>query len=144
MKSYLLHLFLPALLLLTACGGGTQSKQPDTENYSEARTEMEARAQQLLVVARRQLAASQNEAARQTIRQLRKECYLALSARREAILLMDSVDLQQARLELSRTDSLMRAGHDSVGKEEFDEACRKVQFYERKIQFDFRQNSAAN
>lgn len=144
MITFIRNSFFISLLLFTACADGSKQKQAETENFSQARIEMEARAQQLLTVARQQLGASQCQAARQTVRQLRKECYLALSARREAILLMDSIDLQQARLDLSKTDSLMRAGNDTVGKEAFDEACRKVQFYERKIQFDKQQNRASN
>ena len=67
---------------------------------------------------------------------MRKDCYLALDARGEGILLMDSIDLQQARVDLALTDSLLRVGCDTVEQADFDEACRKVQFYERKIQHD--------
>ena len=90
----------------------------------------------MLNTARRQLAQSQCTQAKATIEQMRKDCYLALDARKAGILLMDSVDLQMARNELEQVDSLLRAKVDSISQTDFDEACRKVQFYERKIQFD--------
>lgn len=106
------------------------------EDYSEARVEMEAEAQEMLADARRQMDEGRCDAAKQTIEQMREDCYLALSARAEAILLMDSIDLRKAKDELIRQDSLMQARQDSEDKAGFDEACRKVQFYERKLQFD--------
>lgn len=120
--------------VLTACK--SEKNNDPKANYSEARTKMEAEAQVRLATARKQLAESGYDAAKRTIKKMREDCYLALTAREEAILLMDSIDLWQARADLARVDSLMQAGVDTVGKAAFDEACRKVQFYERKIQFD--------
>ena len=97
---------------------------------------MEQEAAGRLQTARQQLAAHQYEAARQTVRNMRKDCYLALNARENAILLMDSIDWLAAQAELAHVDSLMRQQSDSIGQADFDEACRKVQFYERKLQHD--------
>lgn len=125
-------------LLLSICNACNNSS--DKAAYSERRTQMEAEAQKRLKSARVLLAASRCQEAKDTILKMRKDCYLALDARREGILLMDSVDLRMAQLELAETDSLMRVGKDTVvTKADFDEACRKVQFYERKLQFDRKQ-----
>lgn len=130
------HLLYVAFLLiaLTSCSFfSSKSEKPD---YSENRARMEAKAQKMLSSARAQLARSQCSQAKATIEKMRKDCYLALDARKAGILLMDSVDLQLARNELAMVDSLLRAKTDRVSQADFDEACRKVQFYERKIQYD--------
>ena len=75
---------------------------------------------------------------------MRKDCYLAIDARKEGLLLMDSIDLCLARQELATVDSLMCAGNKSVSQDNFDEACRKVQFYERKIHFDKKRQREEN
>lgn len=84
------------------------------------------------------LAQMQCAEAKAIVIKMRKDCYLALSARKEGILLMDSIDIQQAKLELSKADSLMQKQHSISTSDDFDEACRKVQFYERKLQYDSR------
>ena len=97
---------------------------------------MEAEAQQRLGVARQQLADKECSLAKQTVENMRKDCYLAIDARKEGLLLMDSIDLCLARQDLAHIDSLICAGDKTVSQDDFDESCRKVQFYERKIQFD--------
>lgn len=97
---------------------------------------MEAEAAIMLTNARRQLANGQPIQAKATINNIREKCYLAIDAREQGILLMDSVDLSIARAELLHIDSLMRVGDAQIEQAQFEEACRKVQFYERKIQFD--------
>lgn len=97
---------------------------------------MEKEADGRLALARRQLAAGDYAGARQTIGQMRKDCYLALDARTQGIVVMDSVDLMEACAALARTDSLLRVQPDSARQTEFEELCRKVQFYERKIRHD--------
>lgn len=133
MKYTLLALFFP-LVLVSSCSAGKDSDKK--KNYSERRTRMEAEAQIRLAAARRQLAERLPAEAKRTIEQMRSDCYLALDGRAEGILLMDSVDLFIAKAGLSAIDSLMRAGDSHVSQEDFEEACRKVQFYERKIQYD--------
>ena len=114
------------LLLLVGCKDARQ----------EARDTQAAQGSVLLSEARTLCQAGRYDAARDTIQSLRRTCPLAIEARKQAILLMDSIDLQLARVELARTDSLLRAGCDTLEQADFDEACRKVQFYERKIQHD--------
>ena len=51
---------------------------------------------------------------------------------------MDSVELEEAREELAHTDSLLRT--QSVGNADMlDEACKKVEFYGRKLKHDIEQ-----
>ena len=131
-----LLLLFAALCLCSACSLFKTKEDPKTEAYSENRSRMEKEAQQRLAKARSLLSGGNCVQAKAVVEQMRKDCYLALDARKEGILLMDSIDLQLARVELARTDSLLRAGCDTLEQADFDEACRKVQFYERKIQHD--------
>lgn len=130
---------LMLMLTIIACsaGGGTKNNV-NTEDRSEARNKMETEAQARLSMARAKLAQMQCGEAKAIVIKMRKDCYLALSARKEGILLMDSIDIQQAKLELSKADSLMQKQHSISTSDEFDEACRKVLFYERKLQYDSR------
>lgn len=130
---------LMLMLTIIACsaGGGTKNNV-NTEDWSEARNKMETEAQARLSMARAKLAQMQCGEAKAIVIKMRKDCYLALSARKEGILLMDSIDIQQAKLELSKADSLMQKQHSISTSDDFDEACRKVQFYERKLQYDSR------
>lgn len=130
---------LMLMLTIIACsaGGGTKNNV-NTEDRSEARNKMETEAQARLSMARTKLAQMQCAEAQAIVIKMRKDCYLALSARKEGILLMDSIDIQQAKLELSKADSLMQKQHSISTSDDFDEACRKVQFYERKLQYDSR------
>ena len=130
---------LMLMLTIIACsaGGGTKNNV-NTEDRSEARNKMETKAQARLSMARTKLAQMQCAEAKAIVIKMRKDCYLALSARKEGILLMDSIDIQQAKLELSKADSLMQKQHSISTSDDFDEACRKVQFYERKLQYDSR------
>lgn len=130
---------LMLMLTIIACsaGGGTKN-DVNTEDRSEARNKMETEAQARLSMARTKLAQMQCAEAKAIVIKMRKDCYLALSARKEGILLMDSIDIQQAKLELSKADSLMQKQHSIATSDDFDEACRKVQFYERKLQYDSR------
>lgn len=130
---------LMLMLTIIACsaGGGTKNNV-NTEDRSEARNKMETEAQARLSMARTKLAQMQCAEAKAIVIKMRKDCYLALSARKEGILLMDSIDIQQAKFELSKADSLMQKQHSISTSDDFDEACRKVQFYERKLQYDSR------
>lgn len=130
---------LMLMLTIIACSAGGETKNNvNTEDRSEARNKMETEAQARLSMARAKLAQMQCAEAKAIVIKMRKDCYLALSARKEGILLMDSIDIQQAKLELSKADSLMQKQHSISTSDEFDEACRKVQFYERKLQYDSR------
>ena len=118
--------------LLTACKDNKKG-----EAQSEKRTEMEERAQEYLANARKSLAQKNFVAARQSIEQMRKDCYLALSGRRQGILLMDSIDCADAQQQLVKLDSLVRQNPNDAGlASQFEEKCKEVDFYKKKIVHD--------
>ena len=120
-------------LIMSACSFFKKTDDK-TEGYSEERKIMESRAQVQLQRARTWLAQGDFERAKGEIEAMRKKNYLAIDARNKGILLMDSISLMEARAELNRTDSLQRCG--KVSAAQLEDACQKVQFYERKLQFD--------
>ena len=132
----ILSLLFAVLFAFASCDFFQDKDKGDKKNYSENRLRMESEAQQRLEVARQLLAEKKCSQAKQTVENMRKDCYLAIDARKEGLLLMDSIDLCISRQELADIDSLMCAGNKTVTQDDFDEACRKVQFYERKIHFD--------
>lgn len=95
---------------------------------------MEQEAQRKLQTARVFMQKEDFAQAKKTIEAMRKKDYLAITARKEGILLMDSICLQEAKMQLTKTDSLQQVGKASGTQ--LEEACQKVQFYERKLQFD--------
>ena len=121
-----------AMCGLTACKDNKKG-----EAQSEKRTEMELRAQGFLADARKSLSQNDFAAARQKIEQMRKECYLALSGRRQGILLMDSIDCADAQQQLVKLDSLVRTNpNDASLAAQFEEKCKEVDFYKKKIVHD--------
>ena len=118
--------------LLTACKDNKKG-----EAQSEKRTEMEERAQEFLSDARKSLTQKDFAAARQSIEQMRKDCYLALTGRRQGILLMDSIDCADAQQQLVKLDSLVRQNpKDANLAAQFEEKCKEVDFYKKKIVHD--------
>lgn len=118
--------------LLTACKDNKKG-----EAQSEKRTEMEERAQVFLANARKSLTQKDFAAARQSIEQMRKDCYLALTGRRQGILLMDSIDCADAQQQLVKLDSLVRQNpNDANLAAQFEEKCKEVDFYKKKIVHD--------
>lgn len=129
------HIFviLCMLTVLTAC-----NNQNGHSDWSKARQEMEAHAQDLLTDARAALGQRKFDAARQHIKTMREECNLALEAREQGILLMDSIDLQEAIHEMMITDSLLRTNpqeSDSL-KWALEEYNNRIKFYRRKLEHD--------
>lgn len=121
-----------ATSLLTACKDNKKG-----EVQSEKRTELEERAQEFLSDARKSLAINDFTAARQSIEQMRKDCYLALTGRRQGILLMDSIDCADAQQQLVKLDSLVRQNpNDANLAAQFEEKCKEVDFYKKKIVHD--------
>lgn len=123
-------------IVLASCSLVSKKQTSDpSEQYSSERQKMETEAQKRLSQARQQLEAKQFDKAKNTIKAMRKECYLALTAREEGILLMDSIELRVAQNNLMHVDSLLQKGH-SEAEQEFQKACQKVQFFERKLTYD--------
>lgn len=103
---------------------------------------MEVRGQELLTEARLSLSKSQFQTARQHINTLRKECDLAFEARQQGILLLDSIDLQEAVHDMMATDSLLRNSPlqaDSL-RWALEEYNNRIKFYRRKLEHDKRFN----
>jgi len=131
---------LPFVLLasaLAACGG----KGDGTENRSSRRIEMEGRGQECLARARTQLSRKKFADARKLVDSMRRAYPLALNAREEGILLMDSLDLAEAQDSLAETDSLLLGGtlKDDARRHyqaRFEELCQKVKFFKRKLHHD--------
>lgn len=111
-----------------------KSDKNETDGYSDNRNIMEQEAQRKLQTARVFMQKEDFAQAKKTIEAMRKKDYLAITARKEGILLMDSICLQEAKMQLTKTDSLQQVGKASGTQ--LEEACQKVQFYERKLQFD--------
>lgn len=86
------------LLCLTMGLMGSCRKQTES-NQSLARQSDEAVAALMLDKAREALAKDSTEEARTIIRNMRRQQPLAITARRQGILLMDSVDMKQAQLD---------------------------------------------
>jgi hypothetical protein len=112
MKQYMILIF--AALLLTAC----TEKTP------------EERAAGMLRDARYALHHHLYDEARDTIYSLRRNCPTAIEARRQAILLLDSIEINAA------ADSLKLV----TGKE-WERLNVKKQFYERKLQEDLKKKN---
>lgn len=111
-----------------------KSDKNETDDYSDNRKIMEQEAQRKLQTARVFMQKEDFAQAKKTIEAMRKKDYLAITARKEGILLMDSICLQEAKMQLTKTDSLQQVRKASGTQ--LEEACQKVQFYERKLQFD--------
>lgn len=118
-------------VLLSACQGG----QKDSA-YSQQRQDMEEKGTVCLMQAREALDKKQYDVAREHIRTLRSRYRLALNAREEALLLMDSIELRQMQDSLFVIDSLMQAQPSGDLKADFDGLVRKIKFLNRKIAYD--------
>lgn len=110
---------------------------------SPAEPDYEAQGQQWLALARQSFRTADYEAAHMHIDSLRTHCALALNAREEAILLLDSVNLAEARQQLAEAErAASQTGLDYIARDSvdtnLDRAQTKVRFYEKKIENDIR------
>lgn len=129
-----LFFFLIIATLLTACG----QQKDEHDDWSEARRQMESRGQTLLSQARTALGRQDFAASRSIIRTLREECDLAFEAREQGILLMDSIDLQEALQGMVAIDSLIQVRPETADSlsQTLEEYNQKIKFYRRKLQHD--------
>ena len=126
------------LCVLTMCFACKENKH---EDWSEARTKMEQKGQAYLMLSRQALSEKNFTTAREKVNLLRKECELALSAREEGILLMDSINLFEAE-EQFRTaceDSTAASARKSI-----EDLQQKICFYQRKLEHDKKSKEAGN
>ena len=106
---------------------------------SEERQEMEAQGQNCLKAAREALDNNDFGAARENVEKMRDEFPLALNAREEGIILMDSINLMEAENQIKAIDKLIKEGKSKnidCLKIEFDDLFQKTKFYKRKLEHD--------
>ena len=126
-----------AIATLTLCNYScSDEKKP---GMSEERQEMETQGQICLKTAREALDNKDFKVARENVEKMRSEFPLALNAREEGIILMDSINLLEAEEQIKTIDKLIRDGKsekiDSL-KIEFDDLFQKTKFYKRKLEHD--------
>ena len=119
------------LLLLASCG----------DKGKDASIDIEQQGQQWLSKARTALSGSDYAAARTCIDSLRTCCAEAFNAREQGILLLDSINLAEAEVELQRANAAAaQQGLDIYARDSvdtnLDRAATKVRFYERKLEHD--------
>lgn len=139
------RLFLVPLLSLVLLCAGCHEKTP---KVSSRRLADESAGRAALARARQQLATQHYDSARATIRTMRRAHPHALTAREDGILLMDSIDLAATRTAI---DQLEKTPHSPdvpdthshrQGSTALPELYRRLRFYERKLQHDYRQRKS--
>ena len=101
----------------------------------------EVEGQQWLSKARTALSDSDLVKARAAIDSLRSQCAEALNAREEGILLFDSIELAEARRQLTEAEkAASQQGLDIYTRDsvdtQLDRFATKVRFYEKKLEHD--------
>lgn len=139
------RLFLVPLLSLGLLCAGCHEKTP---KVSSRRLADESAGRAALARARQQLATQHYDSARATIRTMRRAHPHALTAREDGILLMDSIDIAATRTAI---DQLEKTPHSPdvpdthshrQGSTALPELYRRLRFYERKLQHDYRQRKS--
>lgn len=127
--------------LCSACGwlGGPDEKKDLSQvEQSEVRQKDEKAGQIYLKEAREALQQEKFIQAKQKITELRQQHPMAINARKEGILLLDSIELMHAAYQLRLVDAQLRDENepsDSL-KAEFEDLFNKVKFYRRKLEHD--------
>lgn len=144
--------FSATLIFTTLCTAGCQSKDhAPSEDYSEARKEAEVHGIRLLTSARKSLEEKDFEQSKKYIKELRTSYPLATTARREALLLWDSIGWMEAEMRLHEVDTRLQSDNiteperDSL-QAEFEDMFNRIKFYKRKLNHDKQElnNEAAN
>lgn len=112
-----------AVAVLASCGKGNKD---------------EAGGSACLAKARAALAAGDFAGARNEIDSLRTDWPLAFNAREEGILLLDSIEMANAKADLDSEASRIAAKAFDVDSLNFvkEEAAQKIKFYEKKLEHD--------
>lgn len=116
-----------------------QSSDKDKNGMSEERQNMEKEGQLCLLNGRKALERKDYTAAREIVEKMRDQYPLALNAREEGILLMDSINLFEAEEQLKMIDQALRESDPSKKDSlqiEFDDLFQKTKFYTRKLDHD--------
>lgn len=119
-----------SVLLMASCS----KSQPTDEEIEQA-------GHQWLLRARASLADADYDLARTYIDSLRERCPMALNAREEGILLLDSIELAQAVEQLQQAEFFARQSDlDYIARDSadtnLDRAMAKVKFFQKKIGHD--------
>lgn len=138
LKHKYFNLSLGLLCVLTMCFACKENKH---EDWSEARTKMEQKGQAYLMLSRQALSEKNFTTAREKVNLLRKECELALSAREEGILLMDSINLFEAEEQFRTACEDFTA---ASARESIEDLQQKICFYQRKLEHDKKSKEAGN
>ena len=105
--------------------------------WSSVRQSDEVQGQELLNRSRAQLTAKKYDEAERTIEELRKNYPLALTAREEAIVLLDSIYLARSSSELMLIDVESKDGVDVDSlRRELEDVVMQKKFYMRKLEYD--------
>ena len=123
-----------AALSISLCSCSSDKKS----EYSEKREQAEKEGQICLKEARSALSNKKYNDARTSIEKMRKDFPLALNAREEGILLLDSVNLFEAENQIKIVNQQLRdnnSNQDSL-QIEFDDLFQKSKFYKRKLEHD--------
>ena len=127
-----------AALAISTCSCWGDKKNEYTENREAAEVE----GQTCLTTAREALEKKEFSAAREAIDKMRKDFPLAMNAREEGILLLDSINLFEADAMLKKVNALLRDSA-TVNKDslqiEFDDLFQKSKFYKRKLEHDIKE-----
>lgn len=124
------HPFFVVVMALSLLTAGCKEKN-----------DVEAGGQACLVAARSALQANDFAGAKQQIERLRKEFPLALNAREQGILLLDSIDLAEARVQLKECEqAAAQPDLDNIARDtlnfNLDRAQQKVKFFLKKLDHD--------
>ena len=123
-----------AALSISLCSCSSDKKS----EYSEKREQAEKEGQNCLKEARNALSNKKYDIARESIEKMRKDFPLALNAREEGILLLDSVNLFEAENQIKIVNQQIREkskNQDSL-QIEFEDLFQKSKFYKRKLEHD--------
>lgn len=130
----IVFLILCATFLVIGCG---KSVRDTGSIQSEKRRADESRAAIWLKEARKAVSVNDFQRGRILIDSIRRETRLALDAREWSILLLDSIELREAQIDLGRTDSMVQYGINTDSLTQvFEELVRRVKFYQRKLEHD--------
>ena len=132
MKSIITITLAALSLCFCSCSGDKKN------DYSDKRAREEEGGQKCLDEAREALSKKEYQIARTSIEQLRQDYPLALNAREEGILLLDSINLFEAENEIKKTNVLLRdqTGNKDSLQIEFEDLFQKSKFYKRKLEHD--------
>lgn len=140
---------MPLIIMILFFVNCQNKENSPSEGYSEARKAAESHGSLLLASAREALNRHDFEDAKAFIKELRKSYPMATTARKEALLLWDSIGWMEAEAQLREVDarlqSISAAGQEKDSLQaEFEDLFNRVKFYKRKLNHDKQELRDAN